>query len=198
VNKKLLRISLALAILAFGTSALAQSLAANSDFQTGDFTGWTISGNPNSLGVCNISDCQAGEGFVPLDTYAAYFAPGAGMQAVGQNIATTPGQEYTLAFFVADPQGGAPAYFSVDFGSASVTVDNFGGSFGWQEYELSTTATSGETQLQFSMQNNPGFWFLDNIMVVQDSGSAPEPGTIVLFGSGLLAMGSIARRKLRL
>ncbi len=106
MTTKLLRISLALALLATGTAALAQSLAANSDFQTGNFTDWTITGNPNSLGVCNVSDCQGG--FVPLDTNAAYFAPAQGVQGIGQSIGTTPGQEYTLAFFVAAPQGGTP------------------------------------------------------------------------------------------
>ena len=191
---RLVRLSLALLLLGFGTVALGQNLVTNGSFGSGDFTGWMLSGNTSFTGVCNAETCPGG--FTPDSNYGAFFGAVDEPTTLQQTVATTTGDQYTLSFYLADPQGGAPDYFAVNFGSASTTMDNFAGSFGWQEYELTTTANSSETVLSFSLRNNPGFWFLSNIMVEESPGNAPEPGTIVLFATGLLGIAGVARRKL--
>lgn len=191
---RLLPWMLALVVLSFGMAAVAQ--VNNGSFETGDFTGWTVSGDTAFAGVCDVSNCPGG--FAPEDgNFAAYFGPVGDTATISQNIATTPGDSYALSFYLANPVGGTPNFFNVTFGSSSFSFSNFGVAFGWQEFTLTTLATSNETPLSFTFRNDPSYWFLDNVSVSQSGGTVPEPGTIVLFGSGILGIAGIARRKFR-
>ena len=114
-----------------------------------------------------------------------------------QSVATTPGTQYTLDFYLANPVGRTPNYFAVQFGTASFSVTNFGVAFGWQEFDLTDTATSNQTSLSFTFRNDPAYWFLDDVSLSSGQGSTPEPGTFVLFGSGLVGIAGLVRRKLR-
>ncbi len=194
---KLVRISLVLALFAFATGALAHAssnLVTNGSFETGDFTGWTLSGDTALTGVCDVSTCPGN--FAPQDgNYAAYFGPVGDNASLSQMIPTTPGDTYTLSFYLANPVGGTPNYFNVTFGNSSFSFTNFGVAFGWQQFTMTTLATSDQTNLSFTFRNDPAYWFLDNVSVTQ--GTTPEPGTLALFGSGVLALAGIARRKFR-
>jgi hypothetical protein len=191
---RLLRYALAFVVLTVATVALAQ--VNNGSFETGDFTGWTVSGDTGFVGVCDVSNCPGN--FAPEDgNFAAYFGPVGDTATISQNIATTPGDSYALSFYLANPIGGTPNYFNVTFGSSSFSFSNFGVAFGWQQFTLTTVATSNETPLSFTFRNDPSYWFLDNVTVSQAGGTVPEPGTIVLFGTGILGIAGIARRKFR-
>ena len=105
-------------------------------------------------------------GFAPEDgNFAAYFGPVGDTATISQNIATTPGDSYSLSFYLANPVGGTPNYFSVTFGNSSFSFTNFGVAFGWQQFTLTTVATSNETPLSFTFRNDPSYWFLDNVTV---------------------------------
>jgi hypothetical protein len=93
--------------------------------------------------------------------------------------------------------GGTPNFFSAQFGDASFSVTNFGVAFGWQEFTLTDTASSSQTSLSFTFRNDPAYWFLDDVSVSSGQGTTPEPGTFVLFGSGLVGIAGLVRRKLR-
>jgi hypothetical protein len=198
--KKPLRILLVLCLVTLGTGLLAHAdnnLVTNGSFETGDFTGWTLSGDTTFTGVCNVSTCPGG--FAPEDgTYAAYFGPVGDTATISQTIATTPGDEYSLSFYLANPVGGTPNYFNVTFGNSSFSFTNFGTAFGWQQFTLTTLATTDQTQLSFTFRNDPSYWFLDNVTVQQSGGTVPEPSSLLLFGSGALGLAGIARRKFRL
>jgi hypothetical protein len=196
---KLVRLTLALSIVVFGTVGFAHAgsnLVSNGSFETGDFTSWTVSGDTTFTGVCDASSCPGA--FVPQDgNYAAYFGPVGDTATISQTIATTPGDAYSLSFYLANPVGGTPNFFSVTFGNSSFSFTNFGVAFGWQQFTLTTVAATDQTQLSFTFRNDPSYWFLDNVNVQQSGGTVPEPGTLVLFGSGVLGLAGIARRKLR-
>ena len=196
--RRLVRTYLAVVLFAFATSMLAHAdnnLVVNGGFETGDFTGWTLSGDTLLVGVCDVSTCPYN--YMPYQgTYAAYFGPVGDTASISQNIATTPGTEYSLSFYLANPQGGTPNYFQVTFGNSSFSFTNFGAAFNWQQFTLTTLATGTETPLQFTFRNDPGYFFLDDVIVSQVGGTAPEPGTFILFGTGALALVGAARRKL--
>jgi len=199
---KPLRMLLALCLVTLGTSVFAHAgtnnLVTNGSFETGDFTGWTVSGDTTFTGVCDVSTCPGG--FAPEDgNYAAYFGPVGDTATISQTIATTPGDEYSLSFYLANPEGGTPNYFNVTFGNSSFSFTNFGAAFGWQQFTLTTLATSDQTNLSFTFRNDPSYWFLDNVTVQQSGGgTTPEPGTLALFGSGMIGLAAFARRKLGL
>jgi hypothetical protein len=194
---RLVRISLALAVITFGTAMLAQ--VQNGGFETGDFTDWTVSGDTAFVGVCNTTTCPDFGIGVFDGTYSAYFGPVGDTATISQEIPTTVGTQYTVDFYLANPAGGTPNFFSVQFGTASFSFTNFGAAFGWSEFDLTDTATSTETQLSFTFRNDPGYFLLDDVSVSSSGGggTTPEPGTFVLFGSGLVGIAGLVRRKLR-
>lgn len=199
MRNKLLHISLAVALFAccsVGFAYADSNLVANGSFETGDFTSWTVTGDTTFTGVCDVSTCPGG--FAPQSgNFAAYFGPVGDTASISQTIATTPGDSYSLSFYLANPVGGTPNLFSVTFGDSTFSFQNFGASFGWQQFTLTTLASSDQTPLIFTFRNDPAYWFLDNVTVQQSGGTVPEPGTFALFGSGILGLGTLVRRRLR-
>lgn len=198
MTTKVLRLLLAFALFAFTSVAFAQNLVQNGGFETGDFTDWTLSGDTTLVGVCSVETCPGG--YMPFDgTYSAYFGPVGDTATISQMIPTTPGDTYSLSFYLANPVGGTPNYFQASLGTASFSFTNFGVAFNWQQFTLSTVATSDETQLSFTFRNDPAYWFLDDVSVTQSGGgTVPEPSSMILFGSGVLGIVGLARRKFRL
>jgi hypothetical protein len=79
------------------------NLITNGDFETGDFTGWTVTHAPSGSGIF----VDHGPG--PDTTFGAVFAAtGTGLDAISQTFATTPGASYTLTFFYQVVAGGDP------------------------------------------------------------------------------------------
>jgi len=195
--KKQTRKIVAVALLILGTAvfASASNLVQNGSFETGDFTGWTVTGDTSLIGVCMTSTCPGN--FPPQDgIYAAFFGPVGDTATISQNLTTQIGQQYTLSFYLADPVGGTPNYFDVKFGSSEFSITNFGVPFGWQKFELTMTATSNSSLLSFTFRNDPAYWFLDNVVVQGGGqGTTPEPGTLALFGTGAIGLAGFARRK---
>jgi Carbohydrate binding domain/PEP-CTERM motif len=196
---KPLRILLAICLIVFGTAVMAHAqLVTNGGFESGDFTGWTVTGDTTFSGVCDVSTCPGG--YAPYEgNYAAYFGPVGDTITISQMITTTPGDTYSLSFYLANPVGGTPNYFSVSFGTASFSFTNFGAAFDWQQFVMTTVATGNQTELSFTFRNDPAYWYLDNVTVTQQGGgTVPEPGSLALFGSGVLAIGGLIRRKINL
>lgn len=200
---KLVRVTLAVALLSLATTVFASTAqVVNGGFETGDFSGWTQFGDTTFNGVCSATlgggNCPDGNFMQYAGDYAAYFGPVGDTGGIYQDITTVPGQMYTISFYLALPDGGTPNFFSVQFGTGSISFNDFPGTFGWGLFQFTDVATSTTTRLTFTFREDPDYWFLDNVNVTNGGGgTTPEPGTLVLFGSGLLGIAGVARRKFR-
>src|SRR5579859_5070695 len=101
---------LALTLLCGAGRARADYLV-NGGFETGNFSGWTQSGN---TGFTFVSSSNAYSG-----TYAAWLGPVGSLGHLSQTVATTPGASYDLNFFLSSHNSG-PNQFQVLFGGTTV------------------------------------------------------------------------------
>jgi PEP-CTERM motif len=99
----------------------------------------------------------------------------------GLNVSTTSGTTYWLNLFNATVPSGNPVYWDENSGTGC------GGSGGGancpsQAYELGVLGTIPSEAFSISGSNG--------------TGTTPEPGSIMLFGSGVLGLAGLLRRKL--
>jgi hypothetical protein len=166
-----------------GRLATAANLITNGDFETFDFTGWTVT--PAATGsFITVAPNPLGPDF----TLGAFFgAGGTDLDAISQTFATTPGAFYDLTFFyqVLNPAGVPPDNeFNVLWNGVSVDASLFPQSdvnSGFGTFDFMLQATGTMTTLEFEGRNAPQFDFLDNVSVTT---AVPEPSSYIgaLFG----------------
>lgn len=158
----------------------ADNLVSNPGFESGDFSGWTLSGTHASAddngiyyGVDGL-DAHTGQ-------YGAYFGPIGGILELTQTLSTVPGVAYTVSFWLAhSPETPFPYSnsFAASFGGTSlISTTNFPES-GYGEYFFSGLATSTSTDLVFGFRDDASFFSLDDVSV--SSSSVPEPASVLL------------------
>ena len=222
-------------VLVLAGSAVADNLVANGSFETG-LDGWvqydpagtytypdnwgdvngvgSASGYPWT-GVGHREDQGYGT-FFPHDgnaeyAFGAYFPmPVSNPTVLYQDIATTPGQEYLVSFWiqhsnVSDP--GTDVYMNGHFAGVE-TLNLVGGvtffegvgpgggmdanimdhDYAWRfmtQYTTTVTATGTTSRLEFQgYNNNNDYWHLDDVSVTP----VPEPFTVTLAAVGGLAL----------
>lgn len=182
-------ILMALSVCA-GTAGQAQNLVANPGFETGDFTGWTITGDTYSVEANSALSQVAHTGI-----YAASFGSLSPEENdLSQTLSTQSGQQYLLTFFAQTPEFNIPpgspnelsVYFDGNLIAGPVTVPD---DPGYEQYSYMVTATSNTALLRFTISNDPDYTQLDDISVV----AVPEPGIIALLvGLGLVVQVSLS------
>lgn len=94
---------------------------------------------------------------------------------------------YSISFWLKN-DGGTPNDFTLfwnntNVGPSLVNVSAF--DYTQFSYTLPGNVGAGSNTLSFQFRQDPGGWELDDI-VVRNVGSIPEPGSLILFGSGIL------------
>jgi hypothetical protein len=137
------------------------SLVHNGGFESGDLSDWTLSGNTGFLGVTSGSTPPNGGNF------AAFAGPVGSLGNISQHIATQAGQQYDFSFDL-QGDGGIPNEFLAQWNGTTITGSHLvnAPAQGYTHYSFTETATSNDTVILLGFQNDPGFWFIDNVSVV--------------------------------
>lgn len=181
-------------ILVFVASAgfASANLITNGDFETQDFTGWTVTDAASGSNI-SVQPLPA-----PHDTFGAEFAAtGADFDSISQTFATTPGAFYDLSFFyqVGDTQAQANNEMRVLF-NGNVVFDNPNSNPGSVPLTFTNLqATGSATTVEFQGRNGPAADYIDDVSV---TASVPEPGpaALILFGATFGTTAVVRRHRL--
>lgn len=167
---KLVRVcvaALALGACSFaGQLAKGQNLLANPGFESGNFSGWTLSGSKAFEGVSPTFASLPESG-----SYSAFFGAVGAYNIISQDIPTTPGDTYDVTFWL-DNSGGPFADAYLDWDSTTVLNIAPTAKFGWMEFGADVVATGTSTVVSFGFDQDPSYFNLDDTSVVQVSSGA--------------------------
>lgn len=175
---------------AFGSDiclSVANNVVQNCGFETGDFTGWTQSGDTSNNFITIYSP------WVSSGTFAAALGPASGEGYLSQVVWNN---NLTFSFYSLPSYWGLDSVVVVPVGSCGHGCEVYGVSF-----EL---ANWGD------VPNNFGFWWNGvNYFSLVDApafgwetvsgyvqGVTPEPGSLLLFATGAVGLAGLIRRKL--
>jgi hypothetical protein len=131
-------------------------VVSNGGFETGDFSGWSLSGDTNDM-IISENPLYAHAG-----VYGAQLGPKRG--ALSQTLTTTPGTPYLLSFWLDSPDS-TTNEFGVSWGTNTLFDRVNIGPIGWTNLEFEVTATQTNTLLNFAIQNAVSWFGLDQVDV---------------------------------
>jgi len=183
----------ALVLATFLAGAAQASIITNPGFETGNFTGWALSGDTSFTAVDNFSPHSG--------SFGAFLGTSVGTPgstgSITQTLATTVGVLYDIEFWLSTPI--MPNFFSVSFDGIvldSLTDITTSSSIPIPVYTLfsyTALASSTSTNLVFTFRHDPWGWDLDDVSV-EAATAVPDPGSLPLFGGGLIALLALRRR----
>jgi hypothetical protein len=176
-------VSVSLMCLALPVSA--DELVTNGGFETGNFTGWTDTGDTGFDGV---------DGNPHSGTFAGFFGPTNSNSFLTQDLPTITGGLYDLSFWLANDDTSGNNHFEVNWNGATIYSVDDAASFAYTQFFFNALAATGSppTELQFGFYNPPSFWYLDVVSVVNASCDGARTRSAGARGVGLSRDGRVA------
>jgi hypothetical protein len=177
----------ALALLLGGAGQARADLVVNGGFETGDFSGWTVS----DINFAHI----VGNGLQHSGNFAAQLGTANDISTVSldQNIATTAGHTYSLSFWLAN-DGGTFNEFIAAFNGV-ITDMTLPTPQGYTHYTFDNLVAAGDTTtLVFIFSHDSSFFRFDDVSLV-DTTVTPEPASLTMLGIGVLGAAGYALRR---
>ena len=179
----------AAALLALASLSAHAELIVNGNFESGNFNGWTKSGNTNLSDV--ISNAITSN-----HTYVWRSGATGSLAYISQDVVTVAGNTYSFAFDVynsATSNSIFEAYFDgVMVAGFTNTVHN------WTHFQIDNlVAGDALTTIKFGARNDPNYIRLDNVSLVEVDApvGVPEPASIAIMLGGLGLLAAARRRK---
>ena len=160
------------------------NLVGNGNFETGTFSNWTVGGNSGLTPVGRQIDIETnGQGG---STYAAKIGSMGADGTLSQTITTTPGQTYTLSFWLQNEASGTQDNdFNATWnGQTLLSLTNAAHS-GYTQHTYTVTATGSTSTLEFSAANVPSQWDLDNISLTPAGSTTTDPPAAPVITTGV-------------
>lgn len=186
------------ATLQFCSSAAAASLIVNGDFETGDFSNWTVSNlvvGPFGYSSVDIMINDPSD-LALVGQYTTRFNAGDSSPTVtlSQSFATTVGMTYELKFDLATYNLQPYQHTLVNISNSDLSQQSASSPDSFATFDYLFTATSTSSTLSFTDDPNnitqSSDTFLDNVSVT----AVPEPGT-ALFGIAFVGVAALRRRR---
>jgi hypothetical protein len=155
------------------TLRVGQPLVQNGDFETGDFSFWTLTGDPSG----SSSYVDDGSLFItPYNgTYAAALSEAGSVGDLSQTLPTLAGQPYLLSFWLQNADlglGTRPNEFLVSWNGTTISSQYNTPAFDWTYFQFVVVASGNNTVLQFGFRNDSALFGLDDVNVT------PIPGPV--------------------
>ena len=178
-------LALTAALLVAAPALAATNLVTNGGYETGNLSGWTLTGN---TGFSSVAAGAAASGSFGYSNGAV-----GSFGVLSQTVSTIASATYNYSFTLRN-NGGPVNAFGVSLGGTSFgpTFSN-SGPVGFTTYTGTVVAPSANAALSFSFRQDPNFWNIDDISL---TAAVPEPATwgLMIVGFGIVGV-SMRRRQ---